>query len=109
MLDPHTSPPGLSEAQVCQRFASQAGKMRQALTHWRHNNPGQHAEYFAEHLLLETHYPTEALLAVLEAEVVGPADVLALAARLRGQGLAVEGLVYGNASEGEALGESLDS
>jgi hypothetical protein len=46
-------PAGLSERQVVQRFDTMLGRLRQGLTNWRNNNPAQHAEYFAEHALMQ--------------------------------------------------------
>ncbi len=90
---------------MAESFAVVSGRMRQALTNWRHNTPAQHAEYAAEHALQLRHVSTSRLLEVLEAGRVTPANVAALAARMAGRLLRCEGLVYGNAGREEALGE----
>jgi hypothetical protein len=59
------------------------GKQRQALLVWQQNNPMQHAEYAAQHLLQHPHWHVRELEAALEG--VTAADVLQLGRSLRGQ------------------------
>jgi hypothetical protein len=100
-------PPDVTPAQVSERFPTMAGRLRQTLTNWRNNNPGQHAEYAAEHALSTNHHHAEDLLAALAR--TGPGDVLRMAARLRGAAAAAapsgdEGHRGGGSSGGGGAG-----
>jgi len=92
---------------VAERFPTMAGRLRQAYTNWRRNNPSQHAEYAADHILQARHHHVDDLLHALHA--VRPSDVLRAARRLGGGGgssasqLHVDMLVYGNMSGREAM------
>ncbi len=87
------------------RFTTMAGHLRQSLTNWTNSSPAAHAEYAGEHALQLQHYHVDQLLVALEH--VTPRDVCALARRLVGGALHVDGLVYGNATEQEATGGCL--
>ncbi len=65
------------------RFETMVGKQRQALLVWQQNNPIQHAEYAAQHLLQRPHWHVRELQRALEG--VAAADVLQLSRGLRGQ------------------------
>lgn len=49
------------------RYGLVHGKLLQGLRMWRQNNPAQHAEYGAEHVLQAPHWHVEDSIAVLEA------------------------------------------
>ncbi|GBF97149.1 insulin-degrading-like metalloprotease [Raphidocelis subcapitata] len=98
---------GVTEQQVAERFATMAGRMRQALVNWHNNNPGQHAEYAAEHALQARHHHTDALLSALSAAT--PADVLRAARRLGTGDCHCDMLCYGNLSSDEARALASDA
>ncbi|KAG2488331.1 hypothetical protein HYH03_013181, partial [Edaphochlamys debaryana] len=132
---------GVTLRQVEDRYDLVHGKLLQSLRLWRHNNPAQHAEYYADHLLQSPHWHADDSVGVLEAAAAaraaggggtsgsggaagpapadpGAADVdkagsggadfpagpRAVWALLRGlgRGMALEVLVYGNSSAGQA-------
>lgn len=78
-----------------------SGRLMQALTNWANNNPAQHAEYAAHHLLQLQHHHNTALLAA--AAAAAPEHLLALQRQLAsGRELHVDMLAYGNISRQEA-------
>eukprot|EP00879_Flechtneria_rotunda_P021245 GHRR01022381.1.p1 GENE.GHRR01022381.1~~GHRR01022381.1.p1 ORF type:complete len:452 (+),score=210.01 GHRR01022381.1:934-2289(+) len=76
------------------------GRLEQGLTNWTNNNPAQHAEYAAEHLLQQHHHHNSDLLAA--AAAVAPADILCLQQQLSsGCNMHIDMLGYGNVSRQE--------
>ncbi len=108
------------------RYGLVHGKLLQGLRMWRQNNPAQHAEYGAEHVLQTPHWHVEDSIAVLEAVPgygSGSADAGAGSAaggvagaagagaedvwrllRTLGQGAELEVLCYGNIAREKAEG-----
>jgi secreted Zn-dependent insulinase-like peptidase len=77
------------------------GRLLQGLTNWANNNPAQHAEYGAHHILQQCHHHNAALLQA--AAAAAPEQLLALQQQLAsGRELHVDMLAYGNISQHEA-------
>lgn len=78
----------LSPADVASRFERQKGKLQQQLTIWHQNNPSQHAQYAAEHLLTAPHFHVdenlqavaevsqEAVMGCVAMETIGTNEIL---------------------------------
>jgi secreted Zn-dependent insulinase-like peptidase len=77
------------------------GRLLQGLTNWANNNPAQHAEYGAHHILQQCHHHNAALLQA--AAAAAPEQLQALQQQLAsGKDLHVDMLAYGNISQQEA-------
>ncbi|GFR39769.1 hypothetical protein Agub_g254, partial [Astrephomene gubernaculifera] len=100
---------GVSLEQVEARYGLVHGKLLQSLRLWRHNNPSQHAEYGAEHLLQTPHWHAEESIAVLERSFYSSSPAAAAASVSSSSSAAAAAASVSSSSSAAAAAASVSS